>query len=268
MDINDTLEILKKKDINVIEGLLKSQGKNEVISIFSEFLDRRSYFNIDTNGIIKRKSMNYALPVAAFGENDMDLALEIFESACPSERIKLKKIERLSKEPLDKLMKNFMKIIANNNVNFAIKYSKEIFMRDSDLFYKILFNYTLLEEIDSQKSLMALSLKKLMGNEFDDSLIYLAISYIAKVKTNFTEYESITQVESITKAELIDKSQKYKEKLACKRGMNLLAYIDVLKEYKYENDKIFVNIALKRLEEIKNAPKDLTYSENIIYKGL
>lgn len=268
MDTNDVLEILRKEDINSIEEILKSKGKRETISIFAEFLDKRSYFNIDQNGMIKRKNMNYILPVAAFGENDRDMAREILNSACPAERVKSKNIERLSKENLDNLMKNFMKIMANNNVNFALKYSKEIFMRDSELFYKTLFNYTLIEEVDSQKALMALSLKKFMGDEIDDSLLYLAISYIAKAKINFTEYESITRAESITKAELIEKAEKYKDKLACKRGINLLAYIDVLKGYEYENDKIFVNIALKRLEEIKNAPNDLTNSENIIYKGL
>ncbi len=268
MDTIDVLEVLKENDIQKIEGLLDEKGARESVSIFAEFLDKRAYFNIDKNGNIKRKNMNYALPVAAFAEKNEEIALEIINSADPAERIKLKKIERFSKETIENLMKNFMKIIANNSVNFAIRYAKEIFLRDKELFYKTLFHYTLLEEIDSQKSLMALSIKKLMGNKIDDNLIHLAMSYISKVKANFLEYENTLPSASFTKADLIKMAEESKNLLASKRGVNLLAYIGVLKEYEYENEGIFVNIALKRLEELKNTPGDLTHAEEIIYKGL
>ncbi|WP_320046594.1 hypothetical protein [uncultured Ilyobacter sp.] len=268
MDTMDVLEILKEKKIDLIENIINEKGRNRALDYFGEFLDCRSYFTIDRNGKIQRKNMNYALPVAAFSNDDAEVAKEILVSAKAQERVKAKKIERLSKETIDDLMKNFMKIIANNNVNFAVRYAKEIFLRDRELFYKTLFHYTLLEEIDSQKSLMALSLKRLMNTEVDDKLIYLAMSYISKVKGNFNEYENIFVATEIPKSDLIKKSQESKEMLKSKRGVSLLAYINVLKEYEYENEEIFINIAMKRLEEIKNTQKNLTCAENIIHNGL
>lgn len=268
MDTNDILEILKEKKIDIIEKIVNEKGRCKAVSYFGEVLDNRSYFTIDRKGKIDRKNMNYVLPVAAFSEKNAEVAMEIFACAKASERIKMKKIERMSKENLDNLMKNFMKIIANNNVNFAIKYAKEIASRDIELFYKTLFHYTLLEEIDSQKGLMALSLKKLMKKEADDNLICLAMSYISKVKGNFDEYEKTLSTSKITKSELIEKVRESKEILKSKRGINLLAYINVLEEYQYENEEIFVNIALKRLEDLKNTQEDLTYAEKILHKGL
>ncbi|WP_319370551.1 hypothetical protein [uncultured Ilyobacter sp.] len=268
MDTNYILEIMKEKKNDVIEKLVNEKGQDKTVSYFGEFLDNRSYFTIDRNGKIGRKNMNYALPVAAFSESSAEVAREILVCAKAEERVKLKKIERMSKESLDNLMKNFMKIIANNNVNFAIKYAKEIFLRDSELFYKTLFHYTLLEEIDSQKTLMALSLKKLMKTEVDDNLIYLAMSYISKVKGNFNEYENTIPVTVMTKSELIKKVLESKEKLRSKKGMNLLAYVGILNEYDYDNEEIFINIALKRLEEVKNTQENLTHTENIIHNGL
>ena len=267
MDTMDALEILKEKKIDHIEKIINEKGRNSALEYFGEFFDHRSYFNIDRNGKIQRKNMNYALPVAAFSDDAAEVAREILASARAPERVKSKKIERLSKETIDNLMKNFMKIIANNNVNFAIRYAKEIFLRDRELFYKTLFHYTLLEEIDSQKSLMALSLKKLMDTQVDDNLIYLAMSYISKVKCNFDDYENTVATEA-SKSDLIQKSQESKERLKSKKGINLLAYVNVLKEYDYENEEIFINIAMKRLEEIQNTQKDLTCAEKIIHNGL
>jgi len=267
MDTINVLEILNEKKIHVIENIINEKGRKKALNYFGEFLDRRSYFTIDRNGKIQRKNMNYALPVAAFSNDDTEVAQEIYVSARAPERVKSKKIERLSKETIDSLMKNFMKIIVNNNVNFAVRYAKEIFLRDRELFYKTLFHYTLLEEIDSQKSLMALSLKKLMNTQVDDNLIYLAMSYISKVKGNFNEYENTVATE-VSKSELIRKSKESKDMLKSKKGINLLAYINVLKEYEYENEEIFINIAMKRLEEIKNTQKNLNCAENIIHNGL
>jgi hypothetical protein len=268
MDTMDVLEILKNKNIDVIENIINEKGREKAVSYFGGFLDKRSYFTVDRNGKIKRKNMNYALPVAALAEKGTDVAREILSCAKAEERVKLKKIERFSKETLENLMKNFMKLIANNNVNFSIRYGKEIFLRDRELFYKTLFHYTLLEEIDSQKCLMAFSLKKLMENDLDDNLVYLAMSYISKVKGNFTEYENTLPASEVTKADLIKKVRESKENLRTKRGMNLLAYINVLQEYEYENEGVFVKIALKRLEVLKNGRENLTDTESIIHKGL
>lgn len=264
----DILELLRKKDVDKLEEIIRSKGRKEAVSLFGDILDKRAYFTIDENGNIGRKIMNYALSAAAFSESDRDVSLEILESAKPSERVKLKKIERLSKETMENLVKNFMKVMANNNVSVATRYAKELISRDSDLFYRKLFHYTLLEPIDSQKSLMALSLKKLMGRDIEDNLIHLAISYIAKVKCDFTQYENSPSEDTIIKSELIKMVESKSGMLKCRSGMNLLAYVKVLNEYDYENERKFISIALKKLKDIEGSPQDLSKTEAIIYKGL
>ena len=264
MEITKLIEAIKEGKKSVFENMVKEEGRTASLSSVSEIVGRRAYFTIDETGVINRKSMNYALPLGAFTLDEEKLGEQLFQLADPKERIKHKKIERLSREDIGKLYKNFFKVMANNNVDFAKRYSKEMYLRDKDSFFKKLFNYTLLEGIDSQKTLMALALKKLLWNQYDDNIMNAGITYIASVKADFADYEAAE--ETLEKSEVLLKAEDLRHGTT-KEELNLLSYLKVLGEYTYSNEGIFAAIAHKKMTE-KVSKIELNCYEKEIMKGL
>lgn len=268
MEVTSLIEAIKEKNKELFNEMVEKEGVKESLSSLSEIIGNRAYFTIDQEGNIKRKTMNYALPLGAFIKDTEKLGEYLFHLAKPVERVKHKKIERLSREDRDKLFNNFFKIMANNNYDFAKRYSKEMYLRDKEAFFKKLFHYTLMEEIDSQKTLMALALKKLLWEGLDDNILNAGISYIANVKSDLRSYEKAGASEN-SKKELLTNIEILKNG-SSKEELNLLAYLLVLKEYDYSNESKFAAIAQKRLEEISKTTtkKELNDYETEIIRGL
>lgn len=269
MEITKLIEAIKEGDKAVFNTMVEVEGVKKSLSSLSEIIGNRAYFTIDEDGEIKRKSMNYALSLGAFTTNIENLGEGLFDLANPTERVKHKKIDRMSKEDKDKLFKNYFKIMANNGSDFARRYSKELYLRDKEGFFKKLFHYTLMESIDSQKALMALTIKKLLSSSLDDNILNAGISYIADVKSDLNEYEKVEGSKE-SKDAILSQIERLKSG-SSKEELNLLAYLLVLKEYAYSNEEKFVEIAKKRLEkltsetEIKNK---LNSYETEIIRGL
>lgn len=269
MEITKLIEAIKEGDKVIFNKMLEAEGVKVSLSSLSEIIGNRAYFTIDENGKIKRKSMNYALSLGAFTTNAEKLGEDLFDLASPTERVKHKKIDRMSKEDKDKLFKNYFKIMANNSSDFAKRYSKELYLRDKEGFFKKLFHYTLMEDIDSQKTLMALTIKKLLSASLDDNILNAGISYIADVRSDLNEYEKAVGSKG-SKSEMISQIEKLKNGTT-REELNLLTYLLVLKEYDYSNEDKFIEIAEKRLEEITSETKiknKLNNYETEIIRGL
>ncbi len=270
MEVINLIEAIKDDRGEVFREMVSEEGVRKSLSSLSEIIGCRAYFTIDGEGNIGRKPMNYALPLGAFSRNQEKLGDMFFELANPVERVKHKKIERLSREDLGKLNKNFFKIVAGGNVDFAKRYAKELYMRDREGFFKKLFHYTLMEEIDSQKALMALALKELIWDEYDDNIMNAGMTYLAAVRSDFHVYEEVKGESGTSKEEVLAAAEDLRAGKS-KEELNLLAYLRVLGEYTYTNEGKFIEIAQKRLEEISQGrwkKTEANYYENEIIKGL
>ena len=169
----DMLNIIKEKKASELFNLLESQGKIEVLSECAQFLDKRAYITIDTNGNLKRKKGSIALPVIAF-LNDNNLFVEELLYSCDiKERQNLDKIERYSSLDIEKVKTNYIKTLFNGNLEFAKRYGKELFLRDRKEFFKISSNFALIGT-NNIKPLMVLALNKLMS-EYNENIFYIFI---------------------------------------------------------------------------------------------
>lgn len=242
------IDDIREKNIDKFYEIYLSGGKLKLIEAIAEGLGKRSYFTIDSNGTIKRKNMNRALPLITTINNDnyKEIIKIVLEKMVDlTQREKIKKIERLSKYSIDTLTNNFNKIMANGDKIFGLRYSKEIFLRDNKLFFKILFDYVLLENIDSEKSTMAWSLYQLMkeikDNKFPDEVFYVGISYILQKKSEFHDFERISNLNftPTPKAEIIELSKTV-------GSLSVSSYGKILNEFRYEKEDIYTEILKER----------------------
>ena len=187
-------------------------------------LDKRAYLTIDCDGVVNRKEMNFSIPLMVFCENDEIFERVLKEESNKIERIKEKKIERLSNIPVDKLKENFMKLVIKGELEFSKKYGKELALKDKEEFLKTLFNLSLMDNISFYKPLMALAMKEIIENiGWVDEIGYLVISYFTKQRYDLSQLENVIESES--------------EITEISGNISLLAYKKVLESYTYKNEK-------------------------------
>ena len=190
----------------------------------ADTLDKRAYLTIDCDGVVKRKEMNFSIPLMVFCENDEIFERVLKEESNKIERIKEKKIERLSNVPVDKLKENFMKLVIKGELEFSKKYGKELALKDKEEFLKTLFNLSLMDNINFYKPLMALAMKEIIENiGWVDEIGYLVISYFTKQRYDLSQLENAIENES--------------ESTEISENISLLAYKKVLESYTYKNEK-------------------------------
>jgi len=190
----------------------------------ADTLDKRAYLTVDCDGIVKRKAMNFSIPLMVFCENDEIFERVLKEESNKIERTKEKKIERLSNVPVDKLKENFMKLVIKGELEFSKKYGKELALKDKEEFLKTLFNLSLMDNINFYKPLMALAMKEIIENiGWVDEIGYLVISYFSKQRYDLSQLENAIEGES--------------ETTEISGNISLLAYKKVLESYTYKNEK-------------------------------
>ncbi|WP_297434468.1 hypothetical protein [uncultured Cetobacterium sp.] len=190
----------------------------------ADTLDKRAYLTIDCDGIVKRKEMNFSIPLMVFCENDELFERVLKEESNKIERIKEKKIERLSNISVDKLRENFMKLVIKGELEFSKKYGKELALKDKEEFIKTIFNLSLMDNINFYKPLMALAMKEIIENVgWIDEIGYLIISYFTKQRYDLSQLENAIEDES--------------EITEVPENISLLAYKKVLESYTYKNEK-------------------------------
>ncbi|MGL5277687.1 MAG: hypothetical protein ACRC8M_01215 [Cetobacterium sp.] len=190
----------------------------------ADTLDKRAYLTIDCDGVVKRKEMNFSIPLMVFCENDEIFERVLKEESNKIERIKEKKIERLSNISVDRLKENFMKLVIKGELEFSKKYGKELALKDKEEFIKTIFNLSLMDNISFYKPLMALAMKEIIENiGWIDEIGYLIISYFTKQRYDLSQLENAIESES----EITEISE----------NISLLAYKKVLESYTYKNEK-------------------------------
>lgn len=246
------IDDIREKNTDKFYEIYLVGGKLKLIEAIAEGLGKRSYFTINSSGTIKRKTMNHALPLITTINNDnykeiIDILLEKMIDL--TQREKIKKIERLSKYSMDTLTNNFNKIMASGDKIFGLKYGKEIFLRDRQLFFKMLFDYVLLEDINSEKSTMAWALYQLMNdmkdNNFSDEVFYVGISYILQKRSEFYDFERMSSINftPTPKVKVIEASKTID-------SLAISSYGNLLNEFTYNKEDIYSEILKEKCKNI------------------
>lgn len=218
---------------------MKNRIEKRVIKIIenADILDKRAYLTVDCDGIITRKNINLTIPAMVFCKDDT-IFQDILEAESNKiERIKEKKIDRLSNISLEKLKENFIKLVIKGELEFSKRYGKELALRDKDEFIKSLFNLALMDNIKFNKPLLALAMKEIVNTlGWVDEIGYLVISYFTKQRYDLGPLENAedSEVEILEVPEIIE----------------LVAYKRVLDSYSYKNEKKYRNILLKATKEM------------------
>lgn len=225
--------------MKVLENLLKN----------AELLDKRAYFTVDIDGNIKRKSMNFSMAAVAFLK-DEELINKIIEGELSkSERFQMKKIDRLSNLTIEALKSNLMKLVINGNLEFGKKYGKELYLRDKNKFFQTLGNIALMDNMDFYKPLMVLSMEKLLEEKYNEEILYLGLSYLCKQRCDLHIFENINE-EDMNKEEVLENARK-------SQNLKIVAYGKLLEKYTFKNEKKYLNILNKKLENKKETMTEI-----------
>lgn len=241
------IDDIREKNIDKFYEIYLTGGKLKLIEAVAEGLGKRSYFTIDCDGTIKRKPMNHALPLITTlnSDNYKEIIATLLEKMVDlTQREKIKKIERLSKYSMDTLTNNFNKIMAGGDKIFGLKYGKELFLRDRQLFFKMLFDYILLEDIDSEKSTMAWSLYQLLkDDDFSDEVFYVGMSYILQKRSEFRDFERVsnTTITPTPKEDVITASKTVD-------SLEISSYGMILNEFTYKKEDIYTEILKQKIK--------------------
>lgn len=202
-------------------------------------LDKRAYLTVTGEGIIKRKDMNLTIPAMVFCEDDNLFNMQLEKDTDLKERQKDKDISRLSTIDLKKAVEIFTKVVIKGELEFSKKYGKELALRDKELFYKTLFNLSLMDNLKFRKPLMALALKEIMETiGWNDKIGYLVISYFTKQRFDLSNLENAVSIE--------------KEDIQIERNIELASYKKVLESYTYENSEKYYFILKNENNKMKN----------------
>jgi hypothetical protein len=220
----------------------------------AEDLDKRAYFTINSCGEIKIKEMNYAIPLAAFCEDEEFFKEELPKLADKVERTKIDKIERFSNKSVEELKDKFYKLLANGSLDFAKRYAKELFLKDSEEFYRAIYHFALMDSTKNMKPLMVISMKKLLGKNYNEKIMYLVIAYLTKKKSNFYQYENALPYEG-TLEMMKEKLLKNQENVQTKEFLQIYTSILALSEYDFPQKSLLIgkiNEAIENFEKKEN----------------
>ncbi|MGL4999753.1 MAG: hypothetical protein ACRC5W_06125 [Cetobacterium sp.] len=234
---------------------MKIRIENRIAKVVqnAEILDKRAYFTLDVDGVVKRKNMNYTIPGMVFCEDDSIFNTILEKESNKIEREKEKKIDRLSNISLEKLKDNFVKLVVKGEIEFSKRYGKELALRNSEEFLKVLFNLSLMDNPEFNKPLMALAMKEILNSVgWIDEIGYLVISYFTKQKYDLNALENALETETVLSNDI--------------ENLSLVAYKKVLNAYSYKNEKKYKNIL--NTEILKNEEKEMSEIEKQILKNI
>lgn len=255
------MEIIKSG----LKKYIDEYGVEESLKGFAELLDKRVYFSI--NGFnICRKELNLAIPAIAFLKDEELLLEAIHSSIDPVERQHIDKINRLSNVSVEKLVEKLERLLVKDSLEHTLRYAKELLYKDKDAFYKVLSKFALLDSINSRKALLVSAFKKI--DRKDDEIIFLLISYMTKARADYSDLEKkICENDSNLELNfdslllnLRKQLSESKDKLQCKLGLNIFAYVNLLldvvqcdnSEKNKEDYKVFIQVIMDKLSILKD----------------
>ena len=204
------VEILKEKNLNKIISMIEEQGKYDILSYFSSFYDRRTYFKIDDFGNIFTKEYNPILILFAFSDNKEKLAKYILKYSYAEEKQNLKKIERNSNLTVKELRTNLIKTMFSGALDFSKIFAKELYLRSEKDFFEILYTFSLMSNPKNMKLFFVFALEKIFKEfKYDDNILYLVISYLTKIRDEYSIYINSSDEDCEINCENINEEKKY-----------------------------------------------------------
>ncbi len=163
------------------------------------YLSQERLYKIDIEGNITRKSFIPTLKLIElyFCEKREEVLKDIFEYLVNQKsKIRFKKIFRYSSTELVKVKENFFKTLFNKDINFALRYGKELFLRNEEEFESTLLKLSLFNF--NYKSAYALSLIKLLKlfPQVLDELMYVFLTPYCNEENNFHFYNKAFFIEA------------------------------------------------------------------------
>lgn len=255
------LEFLKSSDKDSFYEFYQKSEMGEFIREIAPYINKRSYFKIENNGKITKKTFNYTLPLLAVlnYENEREIIDFIYNNCIDlSEKINIKKIDRLSNVSVEKLKNNLFKVLFNRDRTFVLRYCKELYLRDEREFYSSLYRYALMNDISSRKTVMIQSFEKLVKqikNKTDiDYLLFATIDYIVNYESNLYQYQLANENED-ENINIEEKNDNDTAKLLYFAGIKKLEF------YSTEPVERFRNILFRNAEKELNFKFDVGYNE-------
>lgn len=183
------VEILRERNEEQIKSMINEKGKYKVLSYFSPFYDRRTYFKVDDLGNIFLKDYNPILILFAFSDDENKLANYIFKYSYPEEKRVLRKIDRKSNLDIKELRVNLIKTLISGNLDFSKSFAKELYLRSEKDFFEVLYIFSLMGNPKNIKLLYVYALEKILGEvKYNEEAIYTVIAYLSKVKDEYSVY--------------------------------------------------------------------------------
>ena len=135
----------------------------------------------------------------------------------------------MTNEDTEEVKKNIFKLLVKGECHFSLRHCKELLMRDSEEFFKMMFMISMMDNTAFEKPLAVYSLKKYFEKfGYSDEALYLTISYLAKMRADFRDFEN-------------------------EKGVEILGYLAALLSCDYEKENIFSNILKKKIDEFENS---------------
>lgn len=255
------------------ESFKNYYSESELLDFLNEllpYINRKKYNYINEKGDNIKKSINPALFALYFlmqDRNNEEYLKIIFNNIWKDEKIKIKEIKRFSNLSIEDVEKNLFKTMVKNENVYSLSYGKELLLRDSHKFFKMILFYSMINDNSIYNTSFALFAKDMiikLGSRKNFLFpFYIVISFFSSDIPDFTLYKMSLDIE------------KYKFNENYQNIINeIIDNIDILKNDKeklYSYFNILKNIsenyneenAGKKYFEIKNYIKVLSeYIEN------
>ncbi|MFA6708482.1 MAG: hypothetical protein WCR79_02135 [Fusobacterium sp.] len=229
--------------------MLDFKSKNDFLKENGRFFRENAYFTLKKNGEITRKEFNNIIPAAVFVEDIEKFINYSMNFYKESEDKEIRSISRMTSESNEKIDKNILKLIAKGSYKHILPYCKEMYFRDEEKFFKTLFNYTLMDNMDFNKGIQVYSMRKYFKKYgYIDIVMDLVMCYVTKMRTDFHDFEYAND-SSVSKETIKEKIIKNKEKFMTKEGFKIISYFKILNSFEYKEEKKYISILMGKIDK-------------------
>ncbi|MDP0489309.1 MAG: hypothetical protein Q7K48_04105 [Fusobacterium sp. JB021] len=229
--------------------MLDFNSQSEFLEEKGRFFRKNTYFTLNNNGIINRKEFNNIIPLSVYTDDIQKFINYSMEFYNESEDKEIRKISRMTTEKDEKLDKNMLKLIAKGSYKHVLPYCKEMYFRDENKFFKTLFNYVLMDNMDFNKGIQVYSMREYFKKYgYVDIVMDLVICFVTKMRSDFHDFEYACE-SLVSKEELKEKIMNNKEKFMTKEGFKIVSYFKVLNSFEYQEEKKYISILVKKIDE-------------------
>ena len=192
MKKDSKVEFLREKNLEKTIELIKEKGKFTILSEYSSFFNMRTYFKVNEDGDIFKKSYNPITLLYLFCDNEKNLAEYLFKYSYPEEKQNIKKIDRASNLDIETLKRNLMKTLVNSHLDFSKTFAKELFLRDKKSFFETAYNFSLMGNPKDLKLFFVYALEEIFSKiNYDENIFYIIIAYLTKFRDDYSIYMEV-----------------------------------------------------------------------------